>query len=52
MMIFQILAAILHFGNVRIKEAEGETSEISVSFDGKNYTDIFSRSSKYCLFRK
>ncbi|CAC5367742.1 unnamed protein product [Mytilus coruscus] len=29
MMIFQILAAILHFGNVRIKEAEGETSEIS-----------------------
>ena len=28
MMIFQILSAILHFGNVRIKEAEGETSEI------------------------
>jgi hypothetical protein len=30
-MIFQILSAILHFGNVRIKEAEGETSEIPVS---------------------
>lgn len=32
MMVFQIMAAILHFGNVRIKDAEGETSEIPVSY--------------------
>ncbi|BFZ26086.1 hypothetical protein BsWGS_29125 [Bradybaena similaris] len=31
MMIFQILSAILHFGNVLIKERSGESSEISAA---------------------
>ena len=31
MMIFQILSALLHFGNVHIKEKDAESSEIPVS---------------------
>lgn len=31
MMIFQIQSAVLHFGNVKIREADGESSEIKVS---------------------
>ena len=31
MMIFQILSALLHFGNVQIKEKDAESSEIPVS---------------------
>ena len=45
MMIFQILSAILHFGNVRIKEAEGETSEIPVSIRN-NEISVSIRSNK------
>ena len=30
-MIFQILSALLHFGNVQIKEKDAESSEIPVS---------------------
>ena len=31
MMIFQILSALLHFGNVKIHEKDAESSEIPVS---------------------
>lgn len=31
MMIFQIQSAVLHFGNVKIREADGESSEIKVN---------------------
>ena len=31
MIIFQILAALLHFGNVRIQEKDAESSDIPVS---------------------
>ena len=31
MMILQIFCAVLHFGNVRIKEKDGEACEIPVS---------------------
>ena len=31
LMIFQIQAAVLHFGNVKIHEADGESSQIKVS---------------------
>jgi myosin heavy subunit len=31
LMIFQIQSAVLHFGNVKICEANGESSEIQVS---------------------
>ena len=31
MMVFQVLAAILHFGNVDVLEAEGDSSTIAVS---------------------
>ena len=35
MMVFQILSAILHFGNIYIKDEESETCEISVGRCGR-----------------
>ncbi|KAL5019880.1 hypothetical protein ScPMuIL_002772 [Solemya velum] len=38
LMVFQILAAILHFGNVKIRESDGETCEIPSK--DKNLTNV------------
>jgi hypothetical protein len=32
-MIFQIFSAVLHFGNVKINEKDGESSEMAVSIE-------------------
>lgn len=50
MMIFQIQSAVLHFGNVKLREADGESSEIkvSVTYLSHNSSDEV-RLSYHCL---